>query len=824
MSFSFSELNTFGNQTLTFTDNRPANVIFDWPAARDINTTVLSGTFTAQRRINIVEIIQPATANVEYHIDVSAVSGTTVSWGTLPSGVSVNEVAGVYIVSGIDSVDDWTAVAAPSITTPATFNGSFIYTSSIKYTTAAGRQTKSWNVGTFLPTSKMSAATSLTVSAVRFRDPTPSLLAPFNISATLEETGLSGASATDWSATTTQNITNNPVVTYTEDDGSSWTVTLTGDVITSIATLSSSGTGGSSSFDGGTKTLTITGTLTQVNSHLNSLSYTSTSTKQDFTFQYTAESTAQATGQFTRNQTANCLNLDYLGPLRGSPTYTSSVQTTIGGSLPLISDPDYTADGVYTYTVSPNNPEQVSSMSDSGVVRYWEDNVGNLSRSVHAVTGLTYDGNYLFTWNNAGGVNVHQKNVDDEWTEVQRIANTTYDQVGFGKYLAIAKSANIFVAGEATNTNDFNSGNEGQSNVFTFAVFEEKVTNDGFDVKQHFNINNSQNADKYDANWIAISDDGNVFAINSMWDFNENQAIDSEDGDDSEEQQVIKVYVLKSGTYTNIVNVFATDSDLYAPSTYDDPLYYNFALNSDGTKLATYHISGEVRIYTLDPSQSSLYAIHADDTTDWIVLTAPTGATSEFGTTLEWNNDILYVGDPGAGTNRGKITSFSDTGTEIDNVTFTSAASQRLGDSNLGYFNNNDVITANKKIKFNGAGTQFSSMGYVFDVDGSGNITRNTDIAKVDDNMTPTEVDDKYITFDSGTTNLYEYYEHADPQPYENNQLEITGTKTQVNSIIDNITLTSASGETGNIDLIIDLDTPEANTDQKTITVTNTGS
>jgi hypothetical protein len=824
MSFSFTELNTFGNQTITFTDNRPANVVFDWPTARDIDTTVLAGTFTAQRKINIVEIIQPATANVEYHIDVSAVSGTTISWGSLPSGVTVNEVSGVYIVSGIDSVDDWTAVAAPSITTPATFQGSFIYTSSIKYTTTAGRQTVSWNVGTFIPVSKMATAASLSVTAARFRDPTPSLLAPFNISATLEETGLSASSATDWLASTTQNITNNPVVTYTEDDGSSWTVTLTGNVITSISTLSSSGTGGTSSFDSGTKTLTLTGTITQVNSHLNSISYTATSTKQDFTFQYTAESTAQSTGQFTRNQPANCLNLDYLGPLRGSPTYTTAVETTIGGSLPLISDPDYTADGVYTYTVTPNNPGQVSSMSDSGVVRYWEDNVGNLSRNVSAVTGVSYDGEYLFTWSGGAGVNVHQKNNDDEWTEVQRIFNTTYDQTGFGKYLAVAKNANVFVASESSNTNDFNSGDEGQSNEFTYAVFEENATNDGFNIRQHFNVNNSQNYDEYKANFMAISDDGAVFAINSFFDFNENQAIDSEDGQDSEEQELISVYIWNGTTYTKLINVFAVDSDLHAASSYDDPLYYNFALNSDGTKLATYHESGEVRIYTLDITVTTIYAIHADDTSDWIVLTAPSGATSEFGTTLEWNNDILYVGDPGAGTNRGRITSYSDTGTVIDNATFTSAASQRLGDSNLGTLFNMDVITANKKIKFNGAGTQFTSMGYVFDVDASGNMTRNTDVPKVDDNMTPTEIDDKFITFDSGTTNLYEYYEHADPQPYENDELEITGTKTQLNGIIDNITLTSASGETGNISLIVDVVTPEANTEEKTITVTNTGS
>jgi cold shock CspA family protein len=556
---------------------------------------------------------------------------------------------------------------------------------------------------------------------------------------------------------------------------------------------------------------------------LNSLSYSATGTKQDFTFQYTAESTAQATGQFTRNQLANCLNLDYLGPLRGSPTYTSAVETTIGGSLPLVSDPDYTGDGVYTYTVTPNNPEQVSTMSDSGVVRYWEENVSNIARNINAVTGLTSDGSYLFTWG-TGGVNVHQKNVDNEWSEVQRIANTTYDQTGFGKYLAIAKDANIFVAGEATNTNDFNSLDEGQSNYFTFAVFEEKTTNDGFDVKQHFNINAGSSSDEYDANWIAISEDGNVFAVNSFNDFNENQAIDSEDGQAEEEQEVISVYVLKSGTYTKIVNVFAVDSDLYAASSYDDPLYYNFALNSDGTKLATYHESGEVRIYTLDITQSSLYAIHANNASQWTVLTAPTGSTSEFGTTLEWNGDILYVGDPGAGTNRGRITSYSDTGTQIDTFAFTSAQGQRLGDSNLGTLFNMDIITANKKIKFNGAGTQFTSMGYVFDVDASGNITWNSDVPKVDDNITPTELDDKFITFDSGTTNLYEYYEHADPQPYTNDQLEITGTKTQVNDIIDNITLTSASGETGNIDLIIDLVTPEANTEEKTITVTNTGS
>lgn len=148
---SLTELTTFANTILTFTDNRPSGVIFDWPAARNINNTILDTSFIAERRINIVEIIDPATALVSYSIDVSAVSGATVTWDTIPSGCTVTVNSGVYTISGIDSVEDWNTVAAPSIDAPVTFNGSFFYTSSINYTTPEGRQSKSWTVGTFIP-------------------------------------------------------------------------------------------------------------------------------------------------------------------------------------------------------------------------------------------------------------------------------------------------------------------------------------------------------------------------------------------------------------------------------------------------------------------------------------------------------------------------------------------------------------------------------------------------------------------------------------------------------------------------------------------------
>ena len=794
MSFSFTALNTFGNQTLTFTDNRPANVLFDWPTARDINTTVLSGTFTAQRQINIVEIIQPATANVEYHIDVSAVSGTTVNWSTLPSGVSVSSVAGVYIVQGIDSVDDWTAVAAPTITTPVTFNGSFIYTSSIKYTTPQGRQSKSWNVGTFVPVSKMPVVSTLTATAKRFRDAQPSLLAVYSISATLEESGLTSTTATDWTASTTQDIDNNPIVSYDDDDGSSWTVTLTADNTDSISSLSTSGTGGTSVYTSGTKTLTLTGTITQVNTHLNTISFVATSTKQDFTFQYTAESTAQSTGQFTRNQTANCLNLDYLGPLRGTPTYQTAASSVIGTSLPVIADIDYTGSGEYTYTITPNNPAQVATITDSGVVQYWEENVSNATRNIGNVAGIVNNGttDYLLIGDVTEGINIHYKDGNNQWSESQRLENTATDP-SFGRYIWFGTdSAASFMSSDAGNTNNPQSGVQNLYNVF---LYRWGTTN--FTLKRAFNMPTADGSEMYEwGQWCAMSKDGSKVAI--LW----------EQITGTPDYQSIKLYSETSADTWTEEDTLVTSSAFVSQNFCFSPDGDWFVLLEDGTtNLKIYDTSADT--FTLDNT---------------VTLPGVAGDYADGSITINTNNHI-FVGAPYHNSNEGRIISFNTSGTQLDVFANPdSATANRFGAFGKDP-DGNPEYKSRTEIKFNNAGTQFTSQGFVINVDANGDMTQDTDGSWVDYNLVPFNTTiDKFFTFTSSTTDLFEYYEHANPQQYSSGEFVMTGTKTELNTNLDTVAITSASGETGNIDLVIDLLTPETNTEQKTITAVNSGS
>ena len=157
------ELNAFADGVVSYTENRPSFVFFNFPNATDLTSqSISSQTFTLQRTIDIVEIVKPSIALVVFEVDVSALSGTTVSFGSLPTGVTVTELNGVFTVSGIDSVSDWEAVRSPTITLPsADHQGSFAYTCKIIATIDGVRTTKQWTVGTFKTIASIGATSSL---------------------------------------------------------------------------------------------------------------------------------------------------------------------------------------------------------------------------------------------------------------------------------------------------------------------------------------------------------------------------------------------------------------------------------------------------------------------------------------------------------------------------------------------------------------------------------------------------------------------------------------------------------------------------------------
>lgn len=156
------DLNNFADGSITYTDARPSTVIFNFPNATDIDETITTESFTLRRSIDIVEIVQPLQALVTFVVDVSAISGAYVQWGTLPSGVTKSQFGQVYTIQGIDSVSDWLYVRTPTIYIPTGSQGSFEYTCSINYTQDGSRKSKTWTVGSFKPIAEFSVSTSLT--------------------------------------------------------------------------------------------------------------------------------------------------------------------------------------------------------------------------------------------------------------------------------------------------------------------------------------------------------------------------------------------------------------------------------------------------------------------------------------------------------------------------------------------------------------------------------------------------------------------------------------------------------------------------------------
>jgi hypothetical protein len=113
---SLQELNNWGSTPVDYLDDRPSAVVFD----RQPPLTAVDQTFNAYSAlavfptpgIEIVDIINYQTANVRYRVTIKnggspAFTGSTITFGTFNSGVTLTQAGNVYTVSGIHSVSDW---------------------------------------------------------------------------------------------------------------------------------------------------------------------------------------------------------------------------------------------------------------------------------------------------------------------------------------------------------------------------------------------------------------------------------------------------------------------------------------------------------------------------------------------------------------------------------------------------------------------------------------------------------------------------------------------------------------------------------------------
>jgi hypothetical protein len=333
---SLIELNSASANPIEYDDQRLPTVRFDRVEPSNIATVAINEgqTHLVPPAIEIIDIVNYDTTNLKYTIDLTNTpDGVTLAWDTAFSNymdldTSTNDV---YIVTDIRSLADWTILKTARVSLPNNYYGVFQYRVSFEYFDETVVRVK-----TYLVTVEVSNVNSLS-------DP-------------LEFS---------FANSTTQTITNSALIVDDGNTNPTWTVTITPSQTTMVNTLSTGGSGGTSNFNSSTKVLTVTGTKTQINTHLSTISYASTSLENDFTLTYVAVNNLNAESD-TKIQVMKCATIQYLAnPTSPVNYYNEDTQKTLTG-LPLITDTSYDGTGNYVYLITPSTTSAVLSMSSSG--------------------------------------------------------------------------------------------------------------------------------------------------------------------------------------------------------------------------------------------------------------------------------------------------------------------------------------------------------------------------------------------------------------------------------------------------------------------------
>lgn len=148
-------------------------------------------------------------------------------------------------------------------------------------------------------------------------------------------------------------VTGGPSITDTSTDGTGpYTLVVTPSTTTAYSTMASAGTGGTSSFNSGTKVLTISGTRTQVNSHLAAITFVPTSdfASPFYLTYYLSRSGATATKIQNLLCGSNDTEITNMNVIRNYVT--NNYNLIFATATPSITDFDTTGTDSYTITLS----------------------------------------------------------------------------------------------------------------------------------------------------------------------------------------------------------------------------------------------------------------------------------------------------------------------------------------------------------------------------------------------------------------------------------------------------------------------------------------
>lgn len=336
--------NYFLNTTINYTQSKDGftqlnnyvidllgpDVAFDAATASNQAVSTTEGaTHSVPVGINIIGVNDYATTLPTYTINVSAVSGATVTWPTIPSGcVVTNPSTGVYRINGITNATIWNTIKQPTVRLPNAYFGTFNYTATISWNSST--ESVAWTVTT-------------TVTNVDL------------LTTTSDFVYVSGQTAT---------LTGTPQLEDAGNQSPTYTVTVTPNITDTVSTMSSSGTGGTSSFNNTTKVLTLQGTLAQVNSRLNAISLTSAANNDlDYTLTYFAANNINSeTDSLIQNLTSS--NVSVLSAATANETYSLNTTAAISNG-PKITDNNSNGLGVYTMNVYPSTLAAVSTLGNT---------------------------------------------------------------------------------------------------------------------------------------------------------------------------------------------------------------------------------------------------------------------------------------------------------------------------------------------------------------------------------------------------------------------------------------------------------------------------
>lgn len=323
---SLHTLNERGAEQASYTDNRPDGPIFSRAAPTNRTKTIeQNDDHAAVVGINVLDIVNPTAVSMYYEIDVTDLSGTTVTWNTVPAGCTTSEPStGVYRITGIESGSIWKQVRSPTIDIPDSFTGDFDYVSTLHYTnpTTGVAETKQWTV-------------TVTVTDVVV------------LSTPVEQFFVPGETQTITAPTIQTDKTGTYTITVTP--------TTTADITSMQATIADPDN--VTSFNGGTKVFTIEGTRAQAATYLAAFSATFDGSAGNNTFTYALSCTNADVPSDSEPQTIT--EAVYWFP-PGAAEYAAGIESTLAnpGRIVNLTDPHE----LYNLTITATDATQINTI------------------------------------------------------------------------------------------------------------------------------------------------------------------------------------------------------------------------------------------------------------------------------------------------------------------------------------------------------------------------------------------------------------------------------------------------------------------------------